>query len=1049
MEFRVLGPVEFWSRKKRCDLGWARERHILAILLMTPGKPVSAESFIRKVWDENPPPKARDRLYSHIARLRARLHDTGEDVRLRYGSGAYFLETDPENIDYHRFRTLRSQARSITESGDINHAFRLYRDASRLWRGEPLAGLSGSWAIQNRQKLESELLGGTVERIELELLHGRHTDLVAELHDLTNRFPFDEKLVELLMQVLYRGGRQAEALVTYRQARTRIFRDLGTEPGPGLRTLHQRILQGDPALLPESPVSARGDPPPNNLPRDLTTFTGRVPELDRLTGELVRRDAATVLAIDGMAGVGKTVLAVHLAHRLADHYPDGLLYLHLHGHDAQHAPMDATGALGQLLRMLGILASLIPSGLDERATMWRAELARRRVLIVLDDATSHDQISHLLPGTPGCLVMITSRRGLAGLDDVRSLSLEVLPPEDGATLFSRAVGSRRMLQADDVASVVRLCGYLPLAIHLAGSRFRHRPAWSVADLVGLLEEPDRRLAEIRAGNRKIITAFELSFHCLDEGQQQAFWRLGLHPGADITAESAAALLDFSQVDAEKFLDDLLDHHLIAEPRRGRYRFHDLIGEYARLLSGREPERRRAEVLQRLLDYYLFAADAADRLLYPYLARGPIEVSRPLNLRSGAGTEDQARAWMTAELDNLLIVARYAADNGWTRYAALLAHVIGRHLDTWGRWPEGAELHARAVTVWRETGDRAWTARALADLSMARWRTGHHDEALRLADEALVIQGALNDQRAVADLLDHSGLVYWHRSDFSAALGCLERALHLRRVIADRHGQGGTLNYIAFIHWHRGDYAEAAARQREALALYQEDGDRRGQQMTLNNIGETEIRLGNYATALSHYEEAASLHPHMGPQKEAIWLNNVATAYQGLGRHAEALEYYRKALRGYRDIGDRRCEADVLNNIGSCHARMGRDGEALIHHQNALRISVEISERYQESQALHGIGGVHRRANRHEAALSHYERVLDLTRAIEDVSQEARTLDDMGTTLARIGEKTRAEEHWRRALDLYEALGAAEAEAVRIRLAGQEDVLAGQEDVAHS
>ncbi|MER6824882.1 tetratricopeptide repeat protein [Streptosporangium sp. NPDC000563] len=1031
MEFRILGPVEFWSRGQRRDLGWARERHILAVLLMTPGKPVSTESLIRKVLGENPPDNARSILYSPIARLKGHLHGAGEGVRLRGGSGTYSLETDPENIDYHHFRALCSKARSVSEKGDVDGALRLYGEAGRLWRGEPLSGLSGSWVVNTRRNLEGDLLAGTVERVELELLRGSNTNLVPELYDLVNRFQFDEKLVELLMMALYRAGRQAEALGAYRQARSRLVGELGTEPGPGLRALQQRILQGDPALLPESWRGARGNTPLTSLPRDVHTFVGRTPEINRLIDERIRQDAVTVLAIDGMAGVGKTALAVHLAHRLADDYPDGVLYLDLLGYDAEHASMDPATALERLLRLLGIP---VPDGLDERVAKWRTALARRKVLLVLDNAIGHDQLSPLLPGAPGCLVMITSRRRPAGLDDVHSLSLEVLPPQEGADLFGRVVGSRRALPADDVARVVRLCGHLPLAIQLAGSRLRHRPAWSVADLAELLGRNDRRLSEIRAGNRGIIAAFELSFNGLDEWQQRALWRLGLHPGADITADCAAALLESDRAEAERLLDDLLDHHLISEPRRGRYRFHDLIGEYARLLSNREPESARAEVLRRVLDHYLHMADTADRLLYPHRTRGPAEMFDAPGPGAGITTEEQALAWMNAEVDNLLLVTRHAADHGWTRHAALLPRVLGRYLDVWVRWAEAAELHTRAVEAWRELGNRSGTAYALADLSVVRRQTGRYEEALRLADEALTIQRALDDERAIADLLDNSGLVYWQRSKFDVALNCFEQALRLRRALADRHGQAASLTHIGIIHSHLGDYPKATEHLLGALGLYRQGGDRRGQQVALNNIGEIEFRLGNYNTALRHYEEAESVYPDMGPQNKAIWLNNVANVYQFLNRHADALECYRKSLRIHGDIGDRRHEVDALNNIGNCYARMGRDEDALVHHQKALRVSIEISERHEESRALLSIGGIHHRADHHDAALAHYGKALAVAHAIGDVHQEARTLDEMGTALADAGKWTRAEECWRRALDLYESLGVVEAELLRARLA---------------
>ncbi|MEV4095998.1 AfsR/SARP family transcriptional regulator [Streptosporangium saharense] len=1038
MEFRILGPVELWSGGQRRNLGWTKERHILAILLMTPGRPVTLESIIRKLWDEHPPAKPRDQLYIHIARLRRGLRDTEETVRLRHRAGAYFLETDPENIDYHRFRKLRALARAARKNNETEHAFQLYQEASKLRRGEPLAGLSGAWAERTRQELEEELRDSTIERIELELDHDQNSDLITELHELGNRFPFNDKIIELLMLALYLDGRQLEALATYLEARQRLVSAFGTEPGLGLRMLHRRILQNDPTLLPPSRSGNREKVPPEHLPRDIQTFIGRTAELDLLAAVQTERDTVTILAIDGMAGVGKTALAIHLAHRLAGDYPDGRLYLNLHGHDARHDAMDPATALDKLLRDLGIPGKLVPNSLDERAAMWRAELARRKALILLDNAAGHDQIGDLLPGTPGSLVVITSRRRLAGLDDVYPLSLDVLSPEDGATLLRRIVGSQRNLQEEGVASVVRFCGRLPLAIQLVGNRLKHRPMWNISDIAKLLSKEKQRLFEIRAENREITEAFELSFRALDKRLQQAFWRLGLHPEADLTSESASALLDVTQAEAEKILDDLLDHHLIDEPRRGRYRFHDLIREYALLLADREPETSCNEVLQRVYDHYLLAASAANRLLYPHRTRGMFETPDLSSPRTRFDTADQALTWMNDELDNLILVTRHAAGRGWTRHAALLAHILSQHLDFWGHWAEAAELHERSVTIWQELGDRLAMARAQGDLSVASWRIGRHDEALRLAAEALEIQRAAGDQWAIGDLLDHSGLVHWHRSEIDLALGYFEQALRLRRTIGDRHGQADSLNHIAFIPYHRGSYAESGEYMRRALALYKEEGDQHGQQVTLNNIGNVELQIGLHSEALRRYQEAASINLQMGPHNKSLWLNNVGYAYQHLGRYDEALDYYRKALQGSQEVGDRWHEAKVLNNIGSCYTLMEQDEEALTHHQQALRISVEVSGRLEESLALRGIGVLHHRASRYDAALECYRKAFDLQRGIGDVYHEALTLDEMGTTLARAGETTEAQEHWRRALVLYEKLGVVEAQALRRRLGSPED-----------
>jgi DNA-binding SARP family transcriptional activator/Tfp pilus assembly protein PilF len=1034
VDFRILGPIEVWSPERRHDIGWAKERLVLAALLLTPGEPVSADSLISRIWDDNPPPKARGLLYSQVSRLKKRLNAIGEGVDLWCRSGAYVLETDQENIDYHRFQRLRAQARAIAESGDEDQAVQLLRDAAGLWRGEPLAGLPGSWATRIRQGLEHDLRVTIVERAELELRLGRHADLIAELSALTDRFPLDEKLTELLMMALYRSGQQADALAVFRQARQRLVDQLAAEAGPALQELHQRILRGDPSLHPfHRPASGR-DSTPRDLPRDTSTFTGRARELDWLTSASARRGTAiTVLAIHGMPGVGKTTLAVHLAHQLIDQYPDGQLYLKLHGYDTKQKSVDPATALDRLLGRIGVPDLKIPNGLEDRATLWRTKLSRRRMLIVLDDATGHEQINHLLPGTPGCLVVITSRRRLTGLDDVRPLQLDVLPPDDAVTLFGQITGPRSPLEADDVASVVRLCGYLPLAIQLVGSKALHHPTWDVGDLVARLGEEDRRLAEIRAGDRAITGVFDLSYHGLGKRQQWAFRSLSLHLGTDFTLDCTAALLLESPAAADILLEDLLNHHLVTEPQRGRYRFHDLIRSYARQLCAEDPETERREITHRILDFYLFTADRADHLLYPGRPRIVAWVTRPPLAYPVLNTADEARKWLTTEFDNLVQVIRHAISDRWPRHAAMFPHVLSAFLETEGLWEEAAGLHEGAVAAWREMGEQAGIARALTDLALVRWRAGKLDEALQQAREALIIQRAIHNQHGIADALDQIGLIYWHLSDFDTALGYCEQALQIRRSVRDRRGEATTLDHLGILNFHRGNYIEAADQMHQALTVYQKIGDRYGQQMTLNNIGDLELRLGNDTTALHHYEESAVIAPEMKRQHRAIWLSNVASVHQHTHRYSEALDLYRTALATYQEIGDRRNESIILDNIGCCYARMGRDDEALIHHEKALQLCLEIADRYVECQARRNIGDVHQRAGRHETALGHYRQSLELTRAIGDLYFEARSLEQMGASILHTRGRSHAEDHWRQALTLYERLGVPEAETLRPRL----------------
>ncbi|MGP4026004.1 tetratricopeptide repeat protein [Actinomadura sp. 3N407] len=1027
MEFRILGPMELWADGQRLHLGWAKERCVLAVLLMAPGRPVTSEVLIDRVWGEDAPARAKDLLYPHMTRLRRSLQALGEEVRLEQTSGAYVLKVDPDTVDYHRFRSLCGQARAIADSGHPDEAVRLLDEALRLWRGDPLRGVAGRWAESRGRDMRDELLGAALDRARLELDLGEHAKLIVELNELVDRFPDHEKAVELLMLALHRSGRTAEALRAFERARQRLAAELGASPNTRLRELHRRILAADPELM-ARPRRPRGASPPSDLPRDLHTFTGRETELRRLA-EMAGGDgtAMTVLAVDGMAGVGKSTLAIRLANRLAPRYPDGQIFLDLCAHDPEREPLGPASALDRLLRALGVAAQRIPADLDGRAALWRTELARRRVLLVLDNALGHDQVRPLLPGAPGCLVLITSRRRLEGLDAARTLSLDVLPPEDAALLLTRSAGLGPDTDPGPVRTVVRLCGHLPLAVQLIGNRLRHRASWTVADLAERLGAGHSPLAEIRAENRQLSTAFELSYLGLDSRRRLAFRLLGLHPGADLTARDAAALLDTGPADAESLLDDLHDHHLIAEPRRGRYRFHDLIREYARrLVADQDPAPEREAAVDRLIDHHLSAAAHADRLLFPYRSR-PHRLPPAPSFFDG---EDGARDWMRAELDNVLNIAKHAADHGRPRHAALLAAVLGEYLETHGHWPEAAGLHERAVQSWRALGDDEGAARALADMSRLLLRAGRHEEALNAASEGLEITAA--GPGAVAALLDQLGLIHWQRSEFDVAVGYYERALDLRRFTGDRAGEAEVLHHQAIIFWHLGRYAEAAEEMRAALALYEEVGNLKGRQMVLNNLGDIERRLGRYSQALRHYEEAAAV-MEMSRQHLATWLNNVAAVRLKSGDAAAGIDNYRQALSIYREIGARRDEAACLNNIGLWYAEMHREGEALIHFQKALQLSREISERFEVTAALRNIADVYRRSGRYHTAQEHYEESLTTARSIGDAYQEARALDGMAQVVARTHGEAQADAHRRRALQIYEELGVPEADEARLRI----------------
>lgn len=1044
MEFRILGPVEIWVADRRHDLGSPKEACVLAVLLMAPGRPVSAETLVDHVWGTDPPAKVRGSVWTYVARLRRTLAADGV-ASLIARSGLYVLEVDRDLVDLHRFRRLRKQARALADSGEFDHAAQMLRDAESLWNGEALAGLAGDWARQTRAALEQERLAVTMERIEADFALGRDADL-GELSDLASRHPFVERTVEHLMVALYRSGQQAEALDAYRRTRQRLRDELGTEPGPELRALHQRILNADPDLAAPPRDWVKRGTGPNNLPRDIPHFTGRAEELRDLVAVIVAArssTATTVVAIDGMPGVGKSALAIHLAHRLASQFPDGQIFLNLHAHDPFEEPLDPATALDRLLRLAGARSRPDMSGSsgdeaagqDIHAALWREQTAHRRLLIVLDDAASRDQVHLLLPGTPGCLVLITSRRRLSGLGGARSLSLDVMQSADAAELFARVVGPERSHDAETIADVTRLCGHMPLAIQLAASRLRHRPAWTAADLAQLLSRTQHLLREIRGEELEVASSFELSYRYLSPMQQAVFRQAGCFAASDFSVHAVSAAGGLTLAEADSILDGLLGYHMLEEPVSGRFRCHDLLREYAQELASREEsESSRRAMMQRLLDYYLYVAAQADAILFPYRRRLQIMVKNvPAEVPIMAGRRE-AQSWMDVEWPNVLGVIQYAATNGFREHCALLPHVMALYLEVGGHWPEATAAHECALDVWPLLGDRRGEAQAHADLCLPRLRGGHFEDALHHGREALSIFRSIGHDVGAADALDRLGLVDWHAARYPSALKNFEESLAIHHASGNRYGEAEVLGHSGFGYWHVGRYAAAIEAFEKALELYRDLGDSRGEAQVLNNTGDVQARLGAHEEALAYYQQALPIARDMGGrQAEAVLFNNIGNIYKDIERYDDALANLRSALGIYRDIGDQRCEADSLNNIGTTFMRMGRYDESLIHHQKALTIARKLSENYETAHALRSIGDVYQQTGQYLQAGAHYQQALDLSRQIGDPYEEACSLDGLGNAMLRTSGVAAARSYWQQALTLFEGIGVPEARTVRSRL----------------
>jgi DNA-binding SARP family transcriptional activator/tetratricopeptide (TPR) repeat protein len=1041
VDFRILGAVELHVDDQPYGFGSPKERCVLAVLLYELGRPVATDTLVEHVWGMHPPESPRQSLYSYLSRLRKKLNEAAGPGRatLRQRSGFYTLEADRGAVDLHRFRALREEAKTASGGGDDERAAELLHEAERLWRGTPLTGLSGDWVDRVRARLEEERLASKLDRIRVETRLGRHADLVGEISQLVAQYPLHQVLVEHLMLTLYRSGRQADALDAYRQARELCREETGNEPAARLRDLHVRILNEDPTLMadPTARPPASGTEP-NSLPRDNPDFTGRVAELDKLfalADSELAASTVTVVAISGMPGVGKSTFAVHAAHRLSKRYPH-VFYLSLQAHHPVEEPVDPLSGLGILLRTLGVPPERIPGTVAERATLWRTRLAGRRALVVLDDAHDAEQIAPLLPGSGDCLVLITCRRRTIELPGMAWLPLEVLRPDDAASLFTHVAGPERVQDAAVIAQVVRQCGYLPLAIHLAGSRLRNHPAWSIGDLAGRLARSQHRIGETRVEGREIAASLDLSYRYLTRGQQRLLRLLTIHRGAEFSVHAAAAAVGSdSLVATEHALEALHDYHLLEEPKPNRFAFHDLVREYAwhRTHLDDQAEDRDGATC-RILGYYLYLTSRAARVVFPFHRWMEAALDATPSVTPSLSTRSDYRNWVEAERENIVSVINFAVKNEFSSQASLLAYMLAKFLETWGFREDAIAIYRLAVLTWHDAGDALREARALIDLCYAFGHTGRYAEALQCVQAALSLCRGGADRVGQADALDHMGLILWQSSRFHEAISCHEEALAIWRAIDDRHGEADALGHGAMSFWHTSRYKDALKYLGKALLIYREIGDTHGEGRTLNNIADVQQSLGFHAEALDRYLQALAISRDIGDrQGEAITLNNIGNVCQHTGKYDESLRHYRAALDIYRDIGDRRCEADTLNNIGAAFQGLGHHGEALIQHQKALILAHDLAEPYQEARSLSHMGDVHLSSRNYSAAEEDYRGASELSHQIDDSYQEGLAQDGLGSVLLHTEGAAAAKKHWLIALDLFERIGVPEADSVRSRL----------------
>ncbi|MDV9172164.1 BTAD domain-containing putative transcriptional regulator [Streptomyces sp. W16] len=913
LRFSVLGPVRAWRGPVSLPMGSPQQRSLLAALLLREGRTATAGELIDALWGDDPPSQALAAVRTYASRLRKTL-DAGVLVS---ESGGYAVRGLPEGaLDSAVAQDLATEAEKAKSAGDLCHARDLLGRVLALWDGEPLAGLPGPYAEAQRVRLEEWRLQLLESRLDMDLEQGCHAEAVSELTAVTAAHPLRERFRELLMLALYRSGRQAEALAVYADTRRLLADELGVDPRPGLRELQQRILQADPALAEPSAPAAETVPAPvrpHQLPATVPDFTGRVSFVSELSDVLASAEGRVmaVSALAGIGGVGKTTLAVHVAHQARSAFPDGQLYVDLQGAGSRAAEPETV--LGAFLRALGTADSAIPDSLEERSALYRSVLDGRRVLVLLDNARDAAQIRPLLPGTEGCAALVTSRVRMVDLAGAHLVDLDVMSPEEALQLFTKIVGAERVAaERESALDVVAACGFLPLAIRIAASRLAARRTWTVSVLAAKLADERRRLDELQAGDLAVKATFELGYGQLEPAQARAFRLLGLADGPDISLAAAAATLDLPVEETEDVLESLVDTSLVESAAPGRYRYHDLVRLYARSCAERDesPTSGTAVALSRLLDFYLATVSGV------YLIERPGDrlvdhLERTAHPGLTFADRHAAQDWLYSEAISLLACVRQAAHTGTLRRAVDTLWAACDLAESGTNSKEYEAVAGRLREVARESGDLRSEGRALLTLAFVHHVSGSRfDAAVQEAEQATELAEAAGDRLTSCWSSNASGAIAMYQSRYEDAEQHFTRAMENFRVVGDRPGEASALCNLSRTHLATGRTESAVALAQQGTAMYDDmEHDLKGAN-------------GRYALGL---------------------------ALARSGKLAEATECLQEALRVFRDSRQRLWEGMTVFRLAELDLTARRPAQAASNAETALTL-------------LRGVGGDWRHGN---------------------------------------------------------------------------------------
>ncbi|MEU8977687.1 BTAD domain-containing putative transcriptional regulator [Streptomyces sp. NPDC048309] len=946
LRFSVLGPVRAWRGDDPLPAGSPQQRALLAALLLREGRTATAAELIDALWGDEPPSQALAAVRTYASRLRKTL---GAEV-LVSESGGYAIRAPREGaLDLAQAQERAADAEKARGAGDLCRARELLREALGLWDGEPLASLPGPYAETQRARLEEWRLQLLESRLDMDLEQGCHAEAVSELTALTAAHPLRERLRELLMLALYRSGRQAEALAVYADTRRLLADELGVDPRAGLKELQHRILQADPGLAePSAPAAEPAAAPvlPAQLPATVPDFTGRTSFVAELSDVLASAEGRVmaVSALAGIGGVGKTTLAVHVAHQARGAFPDGQLYVDLQGAGSRAAEPETV--LGAFLRALGTADSAIPDSLEERSALYRSVLDGRRVLVLLDNARDAAQVRPLLPGTEGCAALVTSRMRMVDLAGAHLVDLDVMSPEEALLLFTRIVGEERVASEREAAlDVVAACGFLPLAIRIAASRLAARRTWTVSVLAAKLADERRRLDELQAGDLAVKATFELGYGQLEPAQARAFRLLGLADGPDISLAAAAAVLDLPAESTEDLLESLVDTSLLESAAPGRYRYHDLVRLYARSCAERDehPPSERDAAVSRLLDFYLATAAGVyaierpgERVLTHFAATKWAGLTFP--------DRDRALEWLFSESNCLLACALQASTTGMQRKAADLLMAA---VDLGESGANSLQFTQAAVAVSdaaQAAGDSWAEGRARTMLTHVHSVSGRFAEAEAEGKRALELGLSAGDPVACGQAPNQRGIIALYEGRHADAEAHFERALEAFRSDGNQPGAASALCNLSRVHLATGRTESAVTLAQTGIEIYEQDVT--GQTLRLANgkyaLGLALTNAGKTAEAQSALLSALEV---FRDSRQRLWhgmtLFRLAELHLSDRGPALAASHAEQALAVLRGIGGEWRRGNVLTVLGRALMAIGHTDRAHVCWREALAIFEEL------------------------------------------------------------------------------------------------------------